>query len=77
MKHLFLTSVCLTVLFFVGSSLGAPKSDSLVLVQDGRPNAIIVLAARPRAAAQLAAFELRHYIQKISGAKLPIVREPA
>ena len=77
MKHLFLTSVCLTVLVLVSSSLGAPKSDSLVLVQDERPNATIVLAAKPRAAAQLAAFELQHYIQKISGAKLPIVREPA
>ncbi|MDP7163579.1 MAG: DUF4838 domain-containing protein, partial [Phycisphaerae bacterium] len=49
----------------------------LVLVQDGRANATIVLAAKPTGSAQLAAFELQHYIQKISGAKLPIVREPA
>ena len=47
------------------------------LVENGRPQAAIVLAEKPRAAAQLAAYELQHYLEKISGAKIPIVREPA
>ncbi|MCA1808926.1 MAG: DUF4838 domain-containing protein, partial [Lentisphaerae bacterium] len=47
------------------------------LVQDGRANAEIVIAAenRPRMAT-LAALELQYYIEKISGARLPIVTAP-
>ncbi|MCH8054152.1 MAG: hypothetical protein IH895_08840 [Planctomycetes bacterium] len=51
--------------------------EALQIVVDNRPNATIVLAEKPRAAAQLAAYELQYYLEKISGAKLPIVREPA
>ena len=47
------------------------------LVEDGRPRATIVLAEEPRAAAQLAAYELQHYLERMSGARIPIVREPA
>ena len=50
--------------------------EGLTLVADGRAQATIVLAAKPTAAAQLAAFELQYHVKKISGAKLPIVREP-
>ncbi|HPN84253.1 MAG TPA: DUF4838 domain-containing protein, partial [Victivallales bacterium] len=47
------------------------------IVKDGRANAQIVIAAenRPRMAT-LAALELQHFIQKISGARLPIVTTP-
>lgn len=52
----------------------APKEP---IVQDGVANAEIVIAAedRPRMVT-LAALELQHYIEKISGARLPIVTEP-
>ncbi|MBP88036.1 MAG: hypothetical protein CMJ64_15140 [Planctomycetaceae bacterium] len=50
--------------------------EGLKLATDGRAQSTIVLAEKPTAAAQLAAFELQYYLEKISGAKLPIVREP-
>lgn len=52
-------------------------AEEVTLVVDGKPNATILLAEKPRASAQLAAFELQHFIEKISGAKLTIMREPA
>ena len=52
-----------------------PKlAEQLKLVKNGRPHATIVLAQRPTASAQLAAWELQHYLQKISAVTLPIVR---
>jgi len=44
----------------------------VTLVRDGKPNAIIVIAAKPARNAQEAANELQHYIEKISGARLAI-----
>ena len=46
------------------------------LVQDGQPRAEIVIAAKPARMARLAAEELQAYVQKISGARLPIVTDP-
>ena len=46
------------------------------LVEDGRPCADIVISGKPPRATKLAALELRTYIEKISGAKLPIVTMP-
>ncbi len=63
--------VCLTLFAPTDREVAAVE-----LVRDGQPRATIVLSRRPRAAAQLAALELRHYIRKISGAELKIVREP-
>ena len=37
--------------------------ETLQLVVDNRPNATIVLAEKPRAAAQLAAYELQYYFR--------------
>jgi len=68
--------VGLMVVLAVGSSVPA-AGEVLKLAENGQPKATIVLAEKPTGSAQLAAFELQHYIQKISGAKLPIVREPA
>ncbi len=48
---------------------------SFVLVRDGRPAATIVIAAAPSAQAGAAAEELRAYIEKISGARLPIAMD--
>jgi len=49
---------------------------NLVLVQDGRPNATIVLEENPTVSAQLAAHELQYHLREMAGAVLPIVHEP-
>jgi tetratricopeptide (TPR) repeat protein len=46
------------------------------LVRAGRPCAEIIIASNPPRATRLAAAELQTYIQKISGARLPIATEP-
>ena len=46
------------------------------LVEDGKPCADIVISEKPSRAAKLAAWELRTYIEKISGAKLAISNTP-
>ena len=58
------------------SEAGSVEAADLVLVEDGKPRATILLSAKPTAATQLAAYELQHYLEKISGGRLPIVREP-
>ena len=63
---------CLMLLSF--GIVSAVAETSQMIVKDGKANAQIVIASenRPRMAT-LAALELQYYIQKISGAKLPIV----
>ncbi len=45
---------------------------ALVIVDDGKPRAVIVTAAQPSASATRAADELRHFIALMSGAELPL-----
>ncbi len=52
-----------------------PGLGNCVLVSKARPAARIVLAARPTCAAQVAAAELQHYVQKITGARLAITSD--
>ena len=53
-----------------------PTVDSkLILVHDGQPSATIVISDSPSENAQAAARELQKYIEKISGAKLPIASD--
>ena len=47
----------------------------VTLVQDGKPAAKIVIADKPTENAKVAANELQLYLEKISGAKLPIFSE--
>ena len=47
------------------------------LVRDGQPCAEIVIAEQPARTQRLAAHELRGQIEKISGARLPIVTRPS
>src|SRR5262245_53468823 len=47
----------------------------LVLVQQGEPKAEIVIAEQPTRLVQIAAEDLRNYIEKMSGAKLSIVTQ--
>ena len=67
----------LGLLLAAGSAWGGSVTAAEVsLVTGGKPRATIVLSDMPTSASQLAAFELRHFVEKISGARLPIVREP-
>jgi hypothetical protein len=54
----------------------ALNAADLILVQDGKPNAVIIVAAA-ETNATVAAEDIQKYIEKMSGAKLPIVNEPA
>ena len=70
-------ATCLFVLFIIFSSgckfaeLGKPA-----IVKNGRPCADIVISENPPRAVKLAALELQLYIQKISGAVLPVASSP-
>ena len=56
----------------------APSSPAQnAIVDNGKPNAEIVIAEQPARTARLAAHELQTYVEKISGAKLPIVFQPS
>ena len=55
--------------------LAAAGCADVVLVADGQPAAAIVTAAQPTGAAREAARMLQDYLQRISGAELPIVAE--
>lgn len=71
------------ILIGMGILIGAAATCSLadatltLLVERSRPYAEIVIAERPARMARLAASELQTYIEKISGAVLPIVTEPS
>ncbi len=61
----------------MGSALFALSAAAdLVLVENGQPRASIVIAEDPPRLVDLAARELQGYIQKISGAELPIGTAP-
>src|SRR5690349_12547325 len=51
--------------------------DKLILVENGKPIASIVIAAAPSENARVAAEELQRYLEKMSGARLPIVTDAA
>lgn len=56
---------------------GATSAADHFLVENGRPRAEIVIAATPLRTTRLAAHELQTYVEKISGARLPIVVQPS
>lgn len=49
--------------------------DGLDLVVNGKPSAVIVLKRQAAEAERFAAIQLRHYLQQMSGARLPIKTE--
>ena len=55
----------------LGMWAGAGRAD-MVLVNDGRPAATIVVSARASEKVKAAARELQTYVEKISGARLPL-----
>jgi hypothetical protein len=56
---------------------GSIAAADTFLVEDGQPRAEIVIAEKPTRMARVAAHEFRQQIEKISGAKLPIVTHPS
>ena len=62
-------------LALMANLIGTAAPQEMTLVKDGKPAASIVLAKQPSRAAQLAAFELREHLRRISGAELPIVAD--
>ncbi len=58
-------------------AIPASAAESQMIVKDGQALAQIVIAAHPTRSARLAVKELQHYVQKISGASLPVVTSPS
>jgi hypothetical protein len=54
----------------------AVRAGAVTLVEDGKPKAEIVLAADASPSVRTAASELQRHLEKISGARLPIVNAP-
>ncbi|MCA1808445.1 MAG: DUF4838 domain-containing protein [Lentisphaerae bacterium] len=77
MKHLSKIVFIIALIALIVVLSGVFQSAAQPVVINGVPNAEIVIAAenRPRLAT-LAALELQYYIEKISGARLPIVTAP-
>ncbi len=71
MKQLLL---CVSLLSFGAVPLLAADRS---LTVDGRPQAEIIVDGNPSRTTRLAAHELQTYVEKISGAKLPIVTRPS
>ncbi len=64
------------VFVVIGSAFEAWSAEAaFVLVRDGRPAATIVTAATPSPQARAAADELAAYLEKISGARLPVATD--
>ena len=74
-RHLALLVAACT--FFVTTTPGCAATPRPDVVRDGQANAEIVIGQDPPRAARLAANELQTYLEKISGAELPIVHEPS
>ena len=73
---LVLLAAFATGLSFAGLEVAAADAE-LFLVRDGRPAATIVTAESPGENARVAALELQEYLEKISGAKLPVATDAA
>ncbi len=65
-------AVCTSLLFTVRAQAEADR----FLVKDGDPHAEIILAEKAPRSTRLAAQELQRALEKMSGAKLPIVHKP-
>jgi hypothetical protein len=66
----FRNVISCTVLAIAASSHAAEKL--ITLVEGGRTNSTIVIAADPTPAANLAAIEVQFFVERMTGAKLPI-----
>ena len=66
-----LGKIACSLLCIAGVSLHA--AGEAILVDAGKPKCVIQLSSRPTRAAQMAAFELRYALKRMSGAECPIV----
>ena len=73
MKRVLCLATLLAALALV--AVGAARAETFI-VQEGRPNAEIVVAENPPRMVKLAADELRTYVSRITGAELAIVTAP-
>jgi len=64
------------VLILAAGLVGGVATAQTAIVENGEGRADIVIAATPTRGAKLAAGELQYYLERISGAKLPIVSRP-
>lgn len=64
-------AIIICLLLFVSNAFS-----EVLLIKDGQPQAEIITAENPSRMAQFAAKELQAYLEKISGAKLPILTHP-
>jgi tetratricopeptide (TPR) repeat protein len=69
--------LALFVSLWLCASTLAFAAESLTIVKDGQPRAEIVVAEQPPRMTKLAAKDLQSYVEKISGASLPIVTKPS
>lgn len=65
-----------SIVLFVALVVPGVADAETFIVENGRSHGEIVIAEDPPRSVHLAARELQTYLQKISGAKLPIVTEP-
>lgn len=70
------TAILVTSTAFIALSVSDANCADLVLVEKGRPRAEIVVAEKRARMTTLAAIELRLFVEKMSGARLPIVTTP-
>src|SRR2546430_3855341 len=73
--HSFKSAAIAALAGFSLSLCAVAAEKGLVLAENGQPKSSIVIAAEPDAKTKLAAEELQSYVEKISGAKLPIVND--
>jgi len=67
----------LASLYVLCASVGQADPGETFIVEDGQPQAEIIITKRAPRTTRLAAQELQLYLEKISGAKLAIVTEPS
>ena len=71
MKH---TLTLFIALLF--APVGISNAADSFIIENGQPRAEIIIAEKPERTVRLAAQELQDYLEKISGARLPIVTKP-
>ncbi len=76
-RHSLKVTAIVALAGFLFSLDAASAEKGLVLAENGQPKASIIIAAEPDAKTKVAAEELQSYVEKISGAKLPILDDTA
>src|SRR5713101_2510451 len=68
-------SILALIMVFCFKPAAFAGAKGFILVEEGRPKATIVTAAKPSENAAAAARELQQYVRKITGAELPIATD--